>query len=720
MTLGGLALAVGILVDEATVEVENIHTQFEHTPSISRAVRKGNAETAGPRLLAMLCILAVFIPSFFMQGSARNLFVPLSLAVGFSMVASYLLSSTFVPVVSVWLLRHHHAAQSTSPGWFSFARLRAGYARLLQGAVRLRWALLAVYGGIITALVIWWITGHTGLGREIFPLVDSGQFQLRLRAPDGTPLNMTKDLTEETLREIAREVGPENVEITVSLVGTASYNYPINAIYLWTMGPQEAVLKIALKSASGIRVEPLKEVLRSKLRDHLRGYLRRKLTAQGVSPGDLDKRLAGLTLSFEPADIVNEVMSFGSPTPVEVAVSGPNLANNRAYAAKVHQQLDDQIPALRDLQYVQSLAYPAVQIELDRELLARAELTVADVAYALRPFTLSSRFVARNFWADPKSGIGYQVQVQIAEEKFQSIEDLRNLPIKRVGKTQYLLRDLVKSIHQQPIPGEYDRYNMKRLVSLTANISGEDLGRVDGQITDALNSVGKPPEGVAVEVRGQLVPMRQMFNGLTAGLGLAVVAILLLLTANFQSFKLALVVVSTVPAVLTGVALALVLTGTTLNIQSFMGAIMALGVAVANAILLVTFAEKNRREGAASGAAAVDGAQHRLRPILMTSCAMIAGMVPMALALGEGGEQTAPLGRAVIGGLAAATLATLFLLPSVFAIVQNWAKRESVSLDPDDPESPNYDLPDKESADGQENSDRRGAGRKEVETRVQA
>jgi multidrug efflux pump subunit AcrB len=453
MTLGGLALAVGILVDEATVEVENIHTQYEHTPSISRAVRKGNAETAVPRLLAMLCILAVFIPSFFMQGSARNLFVPLSLAVGFSMVASYLLSSTFVPVVSVWLLRHHHAAQAGSPGWFSFARLRAGYARVLQGAVRLRCALLAVYGGIIAALVIWWVTGHAGLGREIFPLVDSGQFQLRLRAPDGTPLDMTKDLTEEALREIAREVGEDNVEITVSLVGTASYNYPINAIYLWTMGPQEAVLKIALKPDSGIRVEPLKEVLRSKLKDHLRGYLRRKLVAQGVSPGDLEKRLAGLTQSFEPADIVNEVMSFGSPTPVEVAVSGPNLANNRAYAAKVRQKLEGQIAALRDLQYVQSLAYPSVQIELDRELLARAGLTVADVAFALRPFTLSSRFVARNFWADPKSGIGYQVQVQIAEDKFQSIEDLRNLPIKRVGKTQYLLRDLVKDVRELAVPG---------------------------------------------------------------------------------------------------------------------------------------------------------------------------------------------------------------------------------------------------------------------------
>jgi multidrug efflux pump subunit AcrB len=700
MTLGGLALAVGILVDEATVEVENIHTQFEHTPSIARAVRRGNSQTAVPRLLAMLCVLAVFIPSFFMQGSARNLFVPLSLAVGFSMVASYLLSSTFVPVVSIWLLRHHRPDANAPAGRFSFARLRAGYGRVVQGAVRLRWVLLLAYVGLIGGLVLWWVVGHPGLGREIFPLVDSGQFQLRLRAPDGTPLDTTRELTEEALREIAREVGPDNVDITVSLVGTASYNYPINAIYLWTVGPQEAVLHIALKPDSGVRVESLKESLRVSLKKRLQDHLRKKLLQDGVSPGEVDQRLAGLTLSFEPADIVNEVMSFGSPTPIEVAVSGPNLENNRAYAARVYKQLAQDIPALRDLQYVQSLSYPSVHIELDRQLLARTGLTVEDVASALRPFTLSSRFVARNFWADPKSGIGYQVQVQLAEEKFKSLEDLKNLTIKRVGNTQYLLRDLAKSIEEKPMPGEYDRYNMKRVVSMTANVAGEDLGRVDGQITKALEAVGEPPQGVTVDVRGQLVPMRQMFGGLASGLGLAVVAILLLLTANFQSLRLALVVVSTVPAVLAGVVLALVLTGTSLNIQSFMGAIMAIGVAVANAILLVTFAEQGRREGAAADAAAVEGARHRLRPILMTSCAMIAGMGPMALALGEGGEQTAPLGRAVIGGLFAATFATLFLLPSVFAIVQGHRGRESASLDPDDPESPHFDQAGKESGNG--------------------
>jgi multidrug efflux pump subunit AcrB len=681
MTLGGLALAVGILVDEATVEVENIHTQFEHTPSIARAVRLGNAETAIPRLLAMLCIVAVFIPSFFMQGAARALFVPLSLAVGFSMITSYLLSSTFVPVVSVWLLRHYHAREAHgAAGWFSFARLREGYARFLRGALRLRWVVLAAYLGATVLLVGWWVLGHAGLGTEIFPSVDAGQFQLRVRAPDGTPLEDTEALAQDVLGAIAKEVGEQNVDITVSLVGTASYNYPINAIYLWTAGPQEAVLNIALKSGSGVRIEELKERLRTNLPKVVRSQ---------------PPALQDVRLSFEAGDIVAQVMSFGSPTPVEVAVSGPNMEHNRAYAEKVFAELK-KIESLRDLQIAQSLDYPTLAIELNRELLGRSEATVADVADGLPAVTLSSRFIARNFWRDPKSGLGYQMQVQLAQERITSAEDIKTMPIgKRHKDSKLLLRD-VAHIGEGTMPGQIDRYNMMRLISMTANVEGEDLGRVAGYIERALKAAGEPPTGVRVEVRGQVVPMRQMFTGLAAGLGLSVVIILLLLMANFQSPRLALTVVSTVPAVLAGVVIALVITRTTLNIQSFMGAIMAIGVAVANAILLVTFAERARREGTAVRDAAVDGAQHRLRPILMTSCAMLAGMVPLALALGEGGEQTAPLGRAVIGGLIAATLATLTVLPAVFAIVQGRAGTESPSLDPDDPESPNFDGKDAE------------------------
>jgi multidrug efflux pump subunit AcrB len=694
MTLGGLALAVGILVDEATVEVENIHTQFEHTPNIARAVRRGNQETAVPRLLAMLCVLAVFIPSFFMQGAAQALFVPLSLAVGFSMVVSYFLSSTFVPVLSVWLLRHYHQPHATA-GWFSFARIRDAYAFVLRGLLWLRWLLVPAYFGAAVYLV-WLIGGQ--LGQEIFPAVDAGQFQLRLRAPTGTRIEVTEQLAVQALEAIKGEVGPDNIAISVGYVGLIGSSYPINTVYQWMRGPEEAVIRVALKPESGVRVADLKERLRKSLPAHLGDWLRQRLAAEQVPAERIAERVRGLKVSFEPADIVNEVMSFGSPTPVEVAVSGPKLAESRAYAEKIKAQLE-QIPSLRDLQFVQPLDYPAVEVKIDRQLTGASGVTTVDVANSLVAATSSSRFTVPNFWADPNTGIGYQVQVEIPTERMNSAKEVGLVPIKRPFEGQLFLQDVAR-VREGTEPGEYDRYNMKRQVSLTANIEGEDLGRVAGQVGRALQAAGEPPRGVTVDVRGQVVPMRQMFGalaggqmfeGLTAGLGLAVVVIFLLLTAYFQSLRLALVVMLTAPAVIAGVAVALLLTHTTLNIQSFTGAIMAVGVSVANAILLVTFAERARREGAPVLEAAVDGARHRLRPILMTSCAMIAGMVPMALAFGEGGEQTAALGRAVIGGLIAATLTTLLVLPGAFVLIQGWAGVRSASLDPDDRDSVYFD-----------------------------
>jgi len=696
MTLGGLALAVGILVDEATVEVENIHTQFEHTPNIARAVRRGNQDTAVPRLLAMLCILAVFIPSFFMEGSARALFVPLSLAVGFAMVTSYLLSSTFVPVLSVWLLRNVHESHEKPSGRSVFVRLRDGYARGLRALMWLRWVSVPAYLAVAVLLVVF-VGGK--VGREIFPTVDAGQFQFRLRAPTGTRIEVTEQLAVQALETIKKEVGPENVAISLGYVGLIPSSYPINTIYLWTSGPEEAVLRVALKPGSGRRVAQLQEQFRRELPRVLAIWLHDKLLAENVAPAVAAERSKGVTLSFEPADIVNNVMSFGSPTPIDIAVSGPKLAENRAYADKIRQELD-KIPSLRDLQFVQPLDYPAVQVAVDRQLAGASGVTAEAVASSLVAATSSSRFVVPNYWCDPNTGIGYQVQVEIPTARMDSSRQIGLVPIKRPTTGGQLFLQDVARLHEGRVPGEYDRYNMKRLVSMTANIEGEDLGRVTGQVARALKAAGDPPRGVAVDVRGQVVPLQQMFGalaggkiyeGLTAGLMLAVIVIFLLLAAYFQSLRLAFIVICTAPAVLAGVALALWGTQTTLNIQSFMGAIMAVGVGVANAILLVTFAERARREGATAVDAGVDGARHRLRPILMTTCAMVAGMIPMALALGEGGEQFAPLARAVIGGLVAATLTTLLLLPSLFALVQGRATARSVSLDPDDAESPYFD-----------------------------
>jgi multidrug efflux pump subunit AcrB len=663
MTLGGLALAIGILVDEATVEIENIHHKMEGTDSVALAVRQGNQDTAVPRLLAMLCVLAVFLPSFAMQGSARALFVPLSLAVGFAMVASYLLSSTFVPVLSAWMLKRHPRPDRGRKT--AFERTQESYGRAVAGIVRWRWLVVPVY--LVGSIAVVVLVGRA-IGLEIFPRVDAGRFLLRLRAPDGTRYEKTEQLALTALRRIEKEVGKDTVETSVGYVGTIPSTYPINAIYQWTAGPEEAILRVAFKEGAKVDVEALKGRLRN----------------------ELAKEMPGVRLSFEPADIVSEVMSFGSPTPVDVSVTGPNLADDRAFAEKIRKELAG-IPSLRDLQYGQSLDYPTVNIELDRERAGLSGVTAQDIARSVVTATSSSRFVVPNYWPDPKTGIGYQVQVEIPYQTMNSIGEIERVPIQKPGlDRQVLLRD-VATVQKGTMPGQFNRYNMKRSVGLTANIAGEDLGRVSGRIDQALKRAGAPPKGATVDVRGQIAPMNEILQGLLVGLGMSIVVILLLLTANFQSVKLALVVISTTPAVIAGVVVMLWATKTTINLQSFMGAIMAIGVAVANAILLVTFAERHRRDEAVdSGKAAVEGAQGRLRPILMTSCAMIAGMLPMAVGWGEGGEQTAPLGRAVIGGLAAATLATLVVLPTVFALVQGNATRNSASLDPHDPESPRF------------------------------
>jgi len=389
-------------------------------------------------------------------------------------------------------------------------------------------------------------------------------------------------------------------------------------------------------------------------------------------------------------------MSLGAATPIEVAVSGPDLSASRTFAEKLKAKLE-RSPMLRDVQFAQSLDYPTVDVAVDRERAGIIGANMAQVSRALVPATWSSRFVVLNFWADPNSGGAYQVQVQIPQRLMTSVEDVGNLPIiqhkpmdPEKNKVKDVLLRNISQISEGTALGQYERYNMQRLITVGANIAGNDLRGAARRVTQAIRELGAPPAGVSVAVRGQVVPMQEMLDGLRYGLTLAVLAIFLLLMANFQSVKMSFIVVSTVPAVLAGVALALWLTNTTLNIQSFMGAIMGVGVAVANAILLVTFAERSRLAGASAADAAIEGARSRLRPILMTSAAMIAGMMPMALSLGQWGGQAAPLGRSVVGGLAAATMATLFVLPSVFSLVQTHSHRRTASLDPNDESSSHY------------------------------
>jgi len=658
MTLGGMALAVGILVDEATVAVENIHVHLARGQSLARAALDGTRETALPRLLAMLCIQAVFIPAFFMVGAAKALFVPMALAVGFSMVASFILSSTLVPILSVWFLRGHagevHDASFTG-------RFQKAYAGLLRRVVALRWPVMLVYL-VVAAAIVWFVGAR--VGTEIFPKADTGQFALRFRTPSGTRVGITEAAAQKILSLIAREAGGvDKVAVSIGMVGVHNASYPVNLVHHWNGGPEEGWLAVQLKREAGKGVEEFKE------------HLRRVLAAE----------LPDLRLSFEPQDIVNRVMSFGSPTPIEVAVSGPDLGVSKGYAERILVQMKA-LPFLRDVQIAQTLDFPTVDVKINRERAGQLGVNVEDVTRSMVAATTSSRFTVPNFWADPKSGVSYPLQIQIPEERTQTLEDLKNVPVNSDGGNSVLLRNIA-AVQPGIAVGTYERYNMARVVSITANVYGADLGTVARELRAAINRAGNPPDSkTKVDLRGQLIPLQQLVDGFSSGLVIAVVAIFLMLMANFQSVRLALAVVSTVPAVLLGVVLMLWLTGTTLNIQSAMGTIMAVGVAVANAILLVTFAEKTRIANADPLAAAVEGARSRLRPILMTSCAMIAGMTPLALGLGEGGDQTAPLGRAVVGGLALATLATLFVLPSAFAILAT-RKVRSPSLDPEDPTS---------------------------------
>jgi len=660
MTLGGLALAVGVLVDEGTVVMENIHTHLAEGLPPARAVLDASKEVVIPRLLAMLAVLAVFVPSFFMTGVTRALFVPLTLAVGFAMAASYFLSGSLVPVMSTWILRERHGGSGGKERTSIFERVREKWGTVLERLTRFRVLVLAGYGVIVLAIIL--LLGPR-LGWELFPRSAAARFRLRFDAPTGSRAEETSRLVTNVLEEIQAAAGAGNVDITLGYVGTQGASYPINTVFLWTSGPHEAVLNVALRPEAGIDTATFEEKLRQ----------------------ILPPKFPGCSFSFEAGDIVTQIMNFGAPTPVELAVTGPDFAAVRGYTEKLLGEMG-KVAALRDLKIEQPLNYPSINVRVDRELAGQLGATAEQVARSLSEATASSRFTTPNYWADPKTGVAYQVQVQYPQPRMTSLQDVEGIPVMK-GDAQHPLVGDLASVTDGTVVGEYDRANGLWLLSISANTAGEDLGRVARNIDAAIARAGNPPRGVTVEVRGQVAPMRETFSNLGIGLLLAVGVIFLLLAANFQSMRLSFVIFTISPAVISGVILMLLLTGTSLNLESFMGAIMAIGVATANAILLVTFAEQYRREGAASSVAAIRGATTRMRPILMTSFAMIAGMIPMALAIGEGAETAAPLGRAVIGGLLAATVADLTVLPFVFSAVQSRASTVSNSLDPDDPES---------------------------------
>ncbi len=686
MTLGGLALAIGVLVDEATVEIENIHSQMVHAPTISHAVRWGNAQTAVPRLLAMLCTLSVFMPAFIMTEPMRSFFVPLSLAVGFAMISSYLLSSTLVPVLSVWMLggrksKAHEQGRTGHEGPTGlFARIQALFGKIVSRMVQWRWVVVPGYLALCAAVV-----GLLGpqLGAELFPAVDSGEFVLRFRAPPGTNYELTRQIWVRCLEAVEEEAGAENVLISMGFAGQQAPNFGMNNMILFMRGPDDGQMRVALQEGSGVRLKDLRERLRTALPQKIIPWLAGVLRQQGLSSEEALARAKKLTLGFEPGDIVSEVMSFGSPTPIEVVIASPSLDDARIQAVRVRDEFR-KIPSLRDVQIQQTLDYPAAPVTIDRQKAGLSDVTAEQVADSLLVATSSSRMVSRNYWQDPRSGVSYQVQVQAPILRMDSPAQIETLPIEHVTTgLNLMLRDVAR-VGRGVMPGEYDRTSMQRYLSVTANVEGEDLGRAAKEIDAALDRAGTPPRSVRVMTRGQIAPMRAMFESIAIGLAFAVATILILLTAYFQSWRLALISVGAVPGVLSGVVLMLLISGTSLNIESFMGTIMCVGVSVSNSVMLVTFTARDWQDGRPAKEAAVQGATERLRPILMTASAMVVGMIPMSLALEAGSEMQAPLARAVIGGLLLSTFSALLVIPPIFSLIIGNRKSVSPSLHPDD------------------------------------
>jgi multidrug efflux pump subunit AcrB len=683
MTLSGLALAIGILVDQATVTIENIHQHLEMGKSKKLAIYDACEEISFPLLLILLCILAVFAPSFLMNGVPKAMFLPLSMSIGLTMIVSYILAQTLVPILSNWLIkaeryRHYHHGEVHAHAGEAldkpeekqvkkhlkkeeeepeqndfFEKVKLRFIQILTRWMPNKRVIVPVYLVLELGLAL---GGFVIIGKDMMPKLNNGQFLIRIKAPDGTRLERTEDKFKQVLAIIDKTVD-HHVAISSGYVGIVPSSYGTSNLYIFNTGTHEAVLQVNLDENYGVNMDELKDALRK----------------------NIAYSLPDLRITFEPIDMTEKIMSQGAATPIEVRVAGKDMAQIESYANKVVAKLK-QISYLRDVQITQPLKVPVVAITLDRLKVAQFGLNVTDIARSVTASTSSSRFTEKNQWLDEKAAYTYQVQVQIPEYVMNTMDELKEIPLLK-GQSTPTLAD-VASFKVIYTPGEYDRTGPRRFLTVSANIYKTDLGTATADVQKAMSTVGAPPKGLLAELKGMSSLLTETMSSLQNGLLFAILVIFLLLAANYQSFKLSLTVLSTVPAVILGSIGALLLTGSTLNLQSYMGMIMSTGVSVANAILIVTNAEKLRLDYRDSTKASITSASIRLRPILMTSFAMMAGMVPMASGMGEAGEQTAPLGRAVIGGLLASTLAALFILPLVFAWVQQKTTYNSPSLMP--------------------------------------
>lgn len=662
MTLSGLALSIGILVDEATVTIENIHQHMEMGKPKQRAISDALVEISIPKLLILLCILAVLTPALIMTGIPKDMFMPLSMAVAFAMVASFIASQTFVPILANWMMKMKKNEVANTPRKRAFfEKFRVNYSYRMRKWSTKAISLLLLYIFVAVGLVAILLPN---VGTDVMPLSNSGDFQLRIQAPTGSRLEKTERIVKEVLQEIKTLVPENGLAISSAFVGMQPATSPINPIFTFTNASHEAILQVSIDQElyTG-SIQDLKEQIRIAVK----------------------KSHPQVALNFEPMELTEKIMGQGAMTPIEVKVGAGQLKAAFAFASKIEANLKT-IPYLRDVRIAEPVAYPTLEIEINRDLAGQFGLTVQDITKSLVAATSSTRFTDKNLWIDPKSGLVFQVQVQIPEAIMSSEQKLKSLPLKK-GSTRPVLED-VATVRRVSTPAQVNRQGANRYVTIIANLHEKDLGTASAAVKEAIKDVGEPPRGVKVWTEGTIQLLDETLSNLLAGLGVAIIAIFLMLAAYYQSYKVPLIILSVVPAVIAGSLLILFITQSTLNLQSYMGIIMSIGVSVSNAVLLVNQAEFYRKNLLLKPAnAARLAASSRLRPILMTAAAMLAGMLPMAIGFGDGAEQVAPLARAVIGGLIASTATILLLVPHFFSSMLTRTAIKNPSLDPDDEES---------------------------------
>ena len=667
MTLGGLALAVGILVDQATVTIENIERHFEEGADLHDGILHGADQIGAAVLVATLCICIVFLPMFFLKGVPKFLFAPMAEAVIFAMIASYILSRTLVPTLAMLLLKPHHGHTENFSNIFSrfqkgfeklFLRTRTAYQGLLEQLVlRRRLFVPAFFLLCLCAFVL-----VPFLGQDFFPESDSGQFILHVRAKTGTRVEETARTADEVEQYIRTIVPAGEIDNILDNIGlpVSPINYMYNTSGL--TGEADADILVSLKE----KHRPTKEYV-------------------GLLRSNLSERFPGSTFYFLPADIVTQILNFGLPAPIDIQIEGSDIAGNSKVAAEMVSEMRH-VPGLADVRIQQQQDYPKLHINVDRTKASQAGLTEKDAVDSTLIALSGSFQVAPMYFLNPQNGVQYSLVVQNPQYSVQSSEDIKNVPISSATQPQHGLLTNIASIQRTMEPGSINHYNIRRVVDIYGAVQGKDLGAVGRDVDQIVNRHKKDlPRGSFVTLRGQVGTMRNAYIGLIGGLIFSIVLVYMLIVVNFHSWLDSFIIVMALPAALAGIIFFLFLTHTTLSVPALMGAIMCMGVATANSILVVSFAKDRLTSHGDPVIAAIEAGSTRLRPVLMTALAMIIGMIPMAIGLGDGGEQNAPLGRAVIGGLILATLATLFFVPAIFGLLHKRIEKSS-DQNPSNPE----------------------------------